>query len=432
MWSEEHWKLLDQVFALMAQLSVDDLYIPLLARTNLGNDESMVRWIKQPDGTYKHDFSIVERYVETAAKHLGKKLMVVCWILDMPFYRGGTTEKPWAGKVMPWGPNVAGPLPCTVLDPATGKTNEIQAPQWGTPEAKPFWKPVLEGVRAILAKRGMDKGMILGCKVDMIVNQKCDADCAAIQPDLKWYLRTHHVYGPPGLGYLNWGNYAPHGSDVMTANWTPNETDTGYYRWRSPRWKDVYPTVTGAWAMNQACELPLYRLAMESLMLCKSEEKFGRQSEMVHGLGSQGADYWAVIPAEKGDYKNSVNRYTYQCQNLDQSSATYAFLGAGKNGPVPTCRFRLFQESLQDMEARIYVQDALLDHKDKLGPDLAKRCKTVCDDRTLQLRHYSENTLMLIIYERQFENGIFCDAWYRRNTAQLYDLTGEVAKALGK
>jgi len=427
MWSEEHWKLLDQVFALMAQLNVSDLYIPLLARTNLGNDESMVRWIRQPDGSYQHDFSIVERYVDTATKHLGKRLKVVCWIQDLPFYRTGNTQM-WAGNPVQWGPNVVWPLPCTVFDPATGKTNEIQAPQWGTPEAQPFWKPVLEGVQAILAKRSMETGMLLGCRVDMLVNQKCEADCKAVLPHVKWYQRTHHVGGGKELGYLNWGNWLEGGQDVMVVNWLPDDTDTGYYNWRAPEWETSYPIVHGAWGMRQTRSLPTFRLAMESFMLFKRE----KGGAVMHGIGCQGADYWAVIPDAKDDHKNSVNRFTSQAGNLDQASATHAFLGAGKNGPVATCHFRLLQESLQDMEARIYVQDALLDHKDKLGPDLAKRSKDVCDERTRQLRYYSENTLNLVEYERQLEYGIFNADWYRSNTEQLYALAGEVAKALAK
>lgn len=218
------------------------------------------------------------------------------------------------------------------------------------------------------------------------------------------------------------------GADVLVVNWFPDDTDTGYYNWRAPEWKTEYPTVTGAWDMGQSRPLPTFKFAMESIMLHQRE----KNGPVVHGIGCQGADYWAVIPMEKDDNKTSVIRFTDQANVLDQSSATHAFLGAGKNGPVATCHFRLFQESLQDLEARIYVQDALLDHKDKLGPDLYKRCKEVCDDRTRQLRYYSGNTLDLVEYERVLESGIFNEEWYRQNTEQLYALTGEVAKALKK
>ena len=184
--------------------------------------------------------------------------------------------------------------------------------------------------------------------------------------------------------------------------------------------------------MNQSSELPIFRVIAESILLAKGKH-------MVHGIGCQGADYWPVLVTDKDKYgnlrassvrKSRLSMYTGQGTVLDQSSATFAFLGRGKNGPVATYHLRLLREALQDMEARIFVQDALLDHADKLGPDLAQRCKDVCDDRTRRLHYYSN--CMMASYHRIFPRDIFDEEWYRRNTGQLYALAGEVAKALGQ
>jgi len=55
----------------------------LIRRKNFGNEHSMVRWIRQPRGFLKHDFSIVEKYLDLAVKHFGKPPVVClyCWIL---------------------------------------------------------------------------------------------------------------------------------------------------------------------------------------------------------------------------------------------------------------------------------------------------------------------------------------------------------------
>ena len=435
MWSEEHWKLLDQAFALMGSVGVDDLYIPLLAKTNLANDDSMVRWVKQADGSYKHDFSVVERYLDLAVKHLGKKCLVVFWVHDYPFFRGGVEN--WVGKSVGVeevnAAKGAGkvPLPYTELDPGTGQTTEKQAPQWGTPEARTFWKPVFDSLIPLLAKRGMEKNMMLGCDAQYL-NPKCVEDCKALAPGAHWYRRNHHVYDVKGAGYFNWGSacYVGSGSDVMVVDWEPDESATGFYRWRSPAWKTAIPTVTGAWSMNQGAELPIFRVMAESILL--SNGKY-----VVHGIGSQGADYWPVMTMAtdpRGKQRTApvkqsrLSIYTDQGSVLDHSSATFAFLGRGKNGPVPTYHLRLLQESLQDMEVRIFVQDALLDQKGKLSADLARRCKEVCDDRTRQLHYYSG--CMMAAYHRVFPHDIFDDGWYRQNTATLYALAGEVSKAL--
>jgi len=447
MWSAEHWKMLDQVFALMGEVGVGDLYIPLLAKTNLANDDSMVRWIKQADGSYKHDFSIVERYLDLALKHLGRKCLVVLWINDYPFFRSGAQN--WAGKSVNLDDVSAAreantlPLPYTELNPETGLMTEKQAPQWGTPEAKTFWKPVFDGITAALAKRGMEKNMLFGCFTDGNIYPKCVAVCSELAPQAKWYARTHHMgnyyEAKKYNGYFNWGCWVPAADDVMVVNWTPDTGTSEYYRWRMPMWKTSIPTVTGAWSMNQNSELPIFRMMAESILLGNAGEGPIKTGDMVHGIGCQGADFWPVLVTDTDKRgkslatqirKSRLSMYTDQGGVMDQSSATFAFLGRGKNGPVATYHLRLLQEAQQDMEARIFVQDALLDHTDKLGPDLARRCKDICDDRTRQLHHYSN--CMMSTYHRIFPRDIFDDGWYRRNTGELYALTDEVAKALGK
>ena len=95
MWSEAHWVLLDKVFEVMGQLGTKDMYIPLVAKTHLGNPASMVHWIKQSDGTYKLDTSIAERYLDLAVKHLGKVPRVCLYVSTRSQYDPATsrTEK---------------------------------------------------------------------------------------------------------------------------------------------------------------------------------------------------------------------------------------------------------------------------------------------------------------------------------------------------
>ena len=437
MWSEEHWKLLDKVFALMGEVGVDDLYIPMLAKTNLGNEESMVKWVQQTDGSVKPDFTIVARYLDVATKYLGKQLCVVCWVHEMPFSRGGSSRT-WAGKsiaVNRGDPSaLAGgfPIPYTKVD-ASGKATEQEAPQWGTPESKTFWRPVVEGMKAVLAKRGMEKTMLFGCETDGAFIPQCKDDFKAIAPDIHWYSRAHHVYNIKDLSYFNWGEHPPGGSDVMTVNWSPDTSDTPYYRWRSPAWKSMIPTVSGAWSMNMSADPMLFRLMAESILLHKNgwSGKGSETTEVVHGIGCQGADYWPVLTPAKGDCPYNLSRYTDQCGNMDHFSATYAFLGAGKEAPAATGHLRLLQESLQDMEARIFVQDAVLDQKNKLGVDLVKRCNEVCDERTRRLYYYSLYMESREEYRETFPRDSFDEGWYRQNTEQLYALAGEVAKTLG-
>ena len=50
-------------------------------------------------------------------------------------------------------------------------------------------------------------------------------------------------------------------------------------------------------------------------------------------------------------------------------------LGIGKDGPLATGRSEAFRENMQEIEARVFIEKALLDKakKAKLGADLARR-----------------------------------------------------------
>ena len=58
------------------------VYIPLICKTHFGNSDTMVRWVKQTDGSYKGDFTIMEKHLDIAEKYQGKP-PVVCFIMDL-------------------------------------------------------------------------------------------------------------------------------------------------------------------------------------------------------------------------------------------------------------------------------------------------------------------------------------------------------------
>jgi len=67
------------------------------------------------------------------------------------------------------------------------------------------------------------------------------------------------------------------------------------------------------------------------------------------------------------------------CENL---------VAPGPNGPLPTERFENLREGMQEMEARAFVEKAVIDPalRAKLGEDLAKKCQQVLDERHWRLR----------------------------------------------
>ena len=52
----------------------------------------MVRWIKQPDGSYKHDFTILQKYLDMVVKIQGKPKVVCLYVWDT-YLEGGLSGR---------------------------------------------------------------------------------------------------------------------------------------------------------------------------------------------------------------------------------------------------------------------------------------------------------------------------------------------------
>jgi len=424
MWSEGHWKLLDKVFEVLGQVGTKDLFIPLVAKTHLGNRAAMVRWVRQADGTYRADTSIAERYLDTAVKHLGKIPVVCLFIAQYSQYNG---------------PNPDQPL-CTELDPKTGELKELLPPKWGTPEALAFWKPVVERMREILARRGIEKSMMFGYIAQSFGPPASGkgmpnnfADLRQLAPDTKWMVTTHVAPVSWRLGGLKpadiLGSHSWMFATVNTARWM-DETDTPLWK---PRygWRDkVFPFHMLAASRSRSPTLDndhcagvnRLRVAPEAVLLSQTG------GYTWQGFGSWGADFWGnEWYAVAGGMGNAGG--TFANCGLSESTALW-FVGPGEAGPVTTCRVRIMQEGLQEAEARIFVQNALLDQEAKLGPDLAKRARELCDERTRMLSYLAN-------YRYNDGEGstprlrlIPDPAGWNDAAVQLYRMADEVEKAL--
>ena len=60
LWSQNHWEYVARSFARIRSTGSRVVYVPLICRTNLGNEESMVRWIRKEPNRYEYDFTIFD------------------------------------------------------------------------------------------------------------------------------------------------------------------------------------------------------------------------------------------------------------------------------------------------------------------------------------------------------------------------------------
>ena len=81
LWSDKHWALIEQSFSHLAEIGNKEILITFTPKTYTGNDHAMLYFERDGDGQLKANFSVVDRYVELAAKHMGP-IPSVCTIVS--------------------------------------------------------------------------------------------------------------------------------------------------------------------------------------------------------------------------------------------------------------------------------------------------------------------------------------------------------------
>lgn len=404
LWSDQHFELMEKSFELMGKLGTKTVYLPLICRTNLGNSESMVRWIKQADGSFKYDFTVFDRYLDLVLKHL-KKPKVICLYLWENYTGSGSSygsQKKWHKDVPHWDTVLV-----SLLDPATGKVTEMEGPGYDRlAQAEAFWKPVLEAAREHLAQRGLLDAMMLGLVWDVGPSPEAVAMLHRILPDAKWVKHAHgagdRLFGVP-IGY------------VATVWSGPNTVDPEIRRQHG--WKTAQMIVQFDRTYPYISPLKFYRLLAEWNLA-------GRH----RGIGRKGADFWPVLERRRQypvSGRLSSGRYL-QSDRSNRNIYQPDWLAPGPQGAVSTIRFEMAREGIQECEARIFLDKALTDEelRDKLSEGLARRAQAVLDQRT-----------RFLIYSRL--SSYVSSLWYpasgwQERSAKLYALAAEAAEAVGQ
>jgi len=407
MWSDAHWRLIDRSFALLGEVGCKVIYLPLLRRTYFGNEHAMVRWLPQPDGSHKHDFRLVEKYLDTAVRHLGRVPVVClyCWDVNTGSKYFGTKE--FAASAH---------LPFTEVEPGTGRLLDAVGPKWG--QAAAFWKPVMDGLRGVLARRGLAQSMMVGVAGDRRPNRNAVDDLRAAAPDAPWVCSSHsspdELFGQP-VGYK---------SSVWGLDPAPDPSEGRYYGWKGARRHVAFPragsSVVGS-GMRTASALVAYRIAMEAALTARGT------GEGLSGIGRCGADFWAVLPGVRrpaavlGRYAETSAWHGGWLRN-----STPYVLAAGAAGPVATVRFEMLREGIQECEARIFLEAALTDpaRRARLGETLARQCRQVLDDRVRAHRRAVEGGGRYLTWTWFAGSGVAA------RTRRLYEVAGQAAAAL--
>ena len=423
LWSDRHWKMIEQAFDHIGEVGSRVVHVPLVAQTNLGHEQSMVRWIRKSDGTYDYDFTVMDRYLDAAVKHMGRPKIICFWVweiylIEKEKYHGKDhliLEQAIAAREAMRG---EGPM-VTALDPATGKTETVRLPPYKDPASKALWAPLMEKIQQRLKARGLRDTMMFGMINDTRPTKEEVAFFDAMAPGTPWVSQAHggfrqkdllHGIAPIGYQARVWGVHF--------------STEKSVHGWNIPHLMAHYDRDR---ALNPKTPALWTHLAE----MCITGDQ--------RGIGRLGADYWPILKDKQGRRKGYVwARYPHSSwRNLDLWS--YA-LAPGPDGPVSTPHLEHLREGIQHCEARILLERVLLDTalSEKIGPDLARRCQEALDERHMAMVRSMAAFQMdppgeALTWRSGTEIGghiWFVGSGWQRRSRKLYALAGEVARKL--
>jgi Glycoside hydrolase 123, catalytic domain len=402
MWSEEHWKLLEKSFALLGRVGNKLVNLYAIEQTQFGNDRGMIYWVKKPDGSFAHDFSIFDRYMKLTAKHCGKQDYVALHV----WHAAG-----WFAR------KVDTKCTVTVKDSKTGKFSSLQVPVFGTEESRKFWEPLLAATQQRLQKLSMEKALCLGILSDATAQPEVLKMFDSIWPGggpARW-MRGCHVISRKRKPYPLRGG----GQVVLHEHWYGVMGLPDPEKPLPPVWNQRGWPVTTYFRMSEhSMSLIGHRMLAEWSLLVRKQ-----------GLGRICLDFWPVLDGKGRKGQSDIyNRYPHSSCNQRQP-AMKEFACPGEQGAESTVRFEALIEGLQEAEAMIVISEALDRHAEKLGKELAGKCRKVLVDRLRYCRAHALLRSVHIYRGKAFHTNHY--GW-RDLSRRLYDCAAQVGEKLGK
>ncbi|MBN2584765.1 MAG: hypothetical protein JXL80_17005 [Planctomycetes bacterium] len=457
MWSPEHWKMIDRSFALLGQAGNRTVYLPLIAHTNLGNEESLVRWVEKGPGQYEFDFSSLDRYLDSALANMGRPeaIIAVVWDLYMLDPSGKLPEdekyselrrirqERMPTNVLEHGGKVGlGPM-VTVVDSASGAKRPVEMPKYSVPAAKAQWSALLGQLREHLAKRGLGGVLMFGLNSDAWVPTDTVCFFNDILPGTPWVVQSHDGF-PEGDKLLHGIVEVAYQTRTWGVTFSDEDRHDPYRVNRAPGDASAAGRMYG-W--NRPERIAIFERFSLDLFTYARWRYFAEVNITggQRGIGRVGADMWAVIKNKAGRRVGCAHERYPESHWRNLTIRTSA-LAPGVGGPAATHHFEAMREGLVDAEARIRIEKALIDPalRARLGEDLATKCQKHLDER-LRLMFLAQSNLQMhaggydsgVQYATgwRFTPTIYGQTWYgasgwQQRNEQLYQLAAEVAAKL--
>jgi len=174
LWEEAHWKKTEECFALLGALGNNAVQVPLITDTEMGNDESMVAWVKQDEG-YSYDWMVLDRYLGLARKYYGKPLAIAAHV--HPAFGLEKAQKK---------------LKVTILEQGKKKAVELDLP--GTEGFRNKFLPFAQAFAAHVKEKNLADSIHWGFFLDWLTpsHRKLAEDLISVLPEIGW-MRVSHL-----------------------------------------------------------------------------------------------------------------------------------------------------------------------------------------------------------------------------------------------
>ena len=386
LWSDKHWELIEASLRQLARAGNDVWCVPVLLNTEFGNrDTSMIQWIRRKDGSLAFDYTTMDHYLDLIVKNCGTPRIISFVVMH----------------------GFQAPVEVKVLDEASGKEERVKLGPDVAGREK-YWQPFATSLYSHMAARGLEQAMVWGYGWDGDGDPTIKPLLRQFAPEVFWicgshdanvsvpiakpdpsftelYKNTFHSAYWDGKEMISAGNYYKVVENIQSFL-IEGESQKGW----KPREQIILSTPradSGAIVVNGTSSPWTFRTFPERTMFT------GYQ-----GTGRMGGDYWA-------------RSYHDGCKQTGGAPgfSIMKCLWPGPDGAEPSARLEAMIEGMQELEARIFVEQTL--DRGILSPDQAQRV-------TGQLARH---------YKGTFAVGV---DWQARSKA-MYQLASEVGAIVG-